>query len=159
MGAEERKHEPIQQSVHVDCPVEEAFRLFTEGLGEWWPLKSHSVAEDEAESCEMEPWEGGRVLERTRFGEEHEWGSVSVWDPPRRVELTWHPGEPAGGSQTVDVEFLVDADGTRVIVTHHGWQFAGAARCSIQACAPQWHTLLSRFREFAAAEMLVTRGS
>ena len=37
MGNEKETHEPIRQSVHVECPVEDAFRLFTEAFAEWWP--------------------------------------------------------------------------------------------------------------------------
>ena len=69
-------HAPIRQSVHVDCPPEDAFRLFTEGFGEWWPLASSSVGGDDPEYCAVEHWVGGKVFERTRSGEEHAWGTV-----------------------------------------------------------------------------------
>ena len=29
----------VHQAVHVPLPPPEAFRLFTEGIGEWWPLE------------------------------------------------------------------------------------------------------------------------
>jgi uncharacterized protein YndB with AHSA1/START domain len=121
----EKDPAPIRQSVHVDCPVEDAFRLFTEALSEWWPLASHSIGGEEAEDCAIEPWAGGRVFERTRSGEEREWGSVTVWDPPRRLAFTWRP-ESTGvdNRQTVDVEFYVDADGTLVTLIHSGWHLA-----------------------------------
>ncbi|HUJ51589.1 MAG TPA: SRPBCC domain-containing protein [Bryobacteraceae bacterium] len=125
MAQAPEKHTPIRQSVHVDCPLEDAFRLFTEKFGEWWPLTSYSSSGDDAESCAIEPWEGGRVLERTRSGEEREWGTVIDWDPPRRVEFTWHGGR----EQTVEVEFSVVADGTRVTLTHRGWHLAGVENC------------------------------
>jgi len=129
MAQAEEKHAPIRQSVHVDCPVEDAFRLFTERFGEWWPLASYSTAGEDAESCTIEPWEGGKVLERTRSGEEREWGTVLHWDPPRRVEFTWHPGTSIDRDQSVEVEFSVEADGTRVTLTHSGWHLAGIATC------------------------------
>jgi hypothetical protein len=28
----------VRQSVHVELAPSEAFRLFTDGIGEWWPL-------------------------------------------------------------------------------------------------------------------------
>ena len=129
MAQGKEKRPPIRQSVHVDCPVEDAFRLFTERFSEWWPLASYSTAAEDAESCTMEPWAGGKVLERTRSGEEHEWGTVIDWDPPRRVEFTWHPGTLPDRGQTVDVEFSVEADGTRVTLTHSGWHLAGIEAC------------------------------
>jgi uncharacterized protein YndB with AHSA1/START domain len=131
----------IQQSVYVDCPIEDAFRLFTEGFGEWWPLASYSI-EEESDGCAIEPWVGGRVFERTRSGEEHDWGFVIVWEPPSRVEFTWNPSA-LHDEQTVDVEFRVEADGTRVTLTHSGWQLSG------EVC-------LKCLCEFVVAQMMVT---
>jgi len=140
------RHDPIRQSVRIDCPVEDAFQLFTEGFGRWWPLASYSQSGSEAQTCEMEPWEGGRVFERSYGGEEWDWGSVVVWDPPSRVEFTWNPAGKADDSQTVNVEFEVEADGTRVTVTHSGWHQNGVAVSSA----------LARFGTFTANQMLVT---
>ena len=134
-----QEHEPVRQDVHVDCPIDDAYRLFTEAIGEWCPW---------SKDCQMEPWEGGRLFERTPAGEEVEWGTVKTWDPPHRVEFTWHPSDSGNDEQTVDVEFRVEADGTRVTVTHSGWEHAGAAVCSAQIFSAR------RFAEFVA-EMLV----
>src|SRR6516162_5343432 len=121
MAKAEEKHVPIQQSVRVDCSIEDAFRLFTERFTEWWPLASYSITGEEAENCAIEPWVGGRVFERTRSGEEREWGSVIAWDPPVGLEFTWHPGAPDDPGQTINVEFQMEADGTRVTLIHTGW--------------------------------------
>jgi uncharacterized protein YndB with AHSA1/START domain len=121
--------DPIQQSVHVDCPVEDAFRLFTEGFGKWWPLANSNGSDAGASSCEIEPWEGGRVLERSARGVEREWGEVRAWNPPRNLEFTWNPGRPRDDRQVVSVEFEEEADGARVTLTHRGWQYAGVAVC------------------------------
>jgi Activator of Hsp90 ATPase homolog 1-like protein len=143
MGKEKETFAPVRQSVHVECPIEDAFRLFTEAFDEWWPLESCSVTGDEAESCAIEPWVGGKVFERTRSGGQRQWGSVTVWDPPGRLAFTWHPGARRDGSQTVTVEFQVEADGTRVTLTHRGWQWAGVA------------TAASCFARFVSEQMLV----
>jgi uncharacterized protein YndB with AHSA1/START domain len=121
MGEAKRNHAPIQQSVHVDCPIQDAFRLFTECFGEWWPY---------SEDCQIEPWPEGRVFELTRNGEEDEIGAVIVWEPPNRVEFTWHPVASRDDDQTVNVEFRVEADGTRVTLTHQGWYRSGEATCA-----------------------------
>lgn len=157
MGRAKEKHAPIRQSVHVDCPIEDAFRLFTEKFGEWWPLASFSVAEGEAESCAIEPWGGGRIFERTRSGEECDWGTVTIWDPPERVEFTWHPGSRRDDGQSVNVEFRVEADGTLVTLTHHGWQMAGVEACaSVAGSTPPWAAILSGcFAAFVCDQTLV----
>jgi hypothetical protein len=105
--------------------------LFTERFGEWWPL---------GQDCEIEPWEGGRVFERTDSGAEVEWGTVREWDSPRRIELTRESGE-----ETVEVEFATEADGTRVTVTHSGWENAAQQPAMLAGC----------FAEFACAQMMV----
>ncbi len=128
MPEEQGKNAPIRQSVLVDCPIDDAFRLFTEGFGEWWPLAKYSAANN-SEICEIEPWAGGRVFERTRSGEEIEWGTVTAWEPPSRLEFTWQAGNHSDLGQTVEVEFCVEADGTRVTLTHTGWQLAGVEVC------------------------------
>ena len=140
---------PIQQSVYVDCPIEDAFRLFTDGFAEWWPLASYSVTEEEPGNCAIEPWVSGRVFERARSGEEYEWGFVTVWEPPGRVEFTWNPGLPRDDDQTVNVQFSVEADGTRVTLTHCGWQLGGVETCSLGL-------LTSHFCKFVAAQEAVT---
>jgi uncharacterized protein YndB with AHSA1/START domain len=124
MARTKEKHDPIQQSVHVDCPVEDAFRLFTERFGEWWPADSENA---EAESREIEPWQGGKITERTPSGEERELGTVTAWEPPRRLEFTWHPGTGADRAGKVEVEFTVEADGTRVTLIHHDWHLASTS--------------------------------
>lgn len=143
MAEPKESNVPVRQSVHVDCPIEDAFRLFTQELDQWWPLTSHSIGEDESDTCAIQPWTGGRIYERTRSGQEHDWGTVLVWDPPTRVEFTWHPGRRGDPGQTVDVEFHAEADGTRVTLIHTGWQFAGI-RAPIASC----------FAEFAACQMV-----
>jgi uncharacterized protein YndB with AHSA1/START domain len=132
MPEAKRKQAPIRKSVRVDCPIEDAFRLFVEGFAEWWPLASYSTAGEDAETCGIEPWVDGRVFERTRSGEERDWGSVLAWDPPRRVEFTWHAGAPANANQTVEIEFCAEADGTRVTLIHRGWDSAGVETCFCQ---------------------------
>ena len=32
---------PVRQSVEVPLPPDDAFDLFTAGIGEWWPYKTH----------------------------------------------------------------------------------------------------------------------
>ena len=57
-------------SVHVRRPADVAFRVFTERIGDWWPLhqKSISVQDDGTgapETVIMEGSVGGRLYERT----------------------------------------------------------------------------------------------
>ena len=34
---------PVEVSISVSLGVAEAFSLFTDGIGTWWPMQTHSV--------------------------------------------------------------------------------------------------------------------
>src|SRR5262245_42847547 len=80
--------EAVRKEVVVPGPVERAFRIFTEGLGTWWPLLTHSVGAESAESVTMDCRQGGRIVELVADGTEHVWGTITQWDPPERVAFT-----------------------------------------------------------------------
>src|SRR5205814_774044 len=54
---------PVVKSVRVARAQADAFRLYTEGLGQWWPLKTHSIGGEKAKAAVMEPHKGGRLYE------------------------------------------------------------------------------------------------
>jgi uncharacterized protein YndB with AHSA1/START domain len=117
--------EPIRKSIRVDRSPADAFRIFTSGIGEWWPVKTHSVGRDEAVGCAMETRAGGRLYERAADGTEQDWGRILDWDPPRRLKFSWHPGRGAETAQEVTVTFSPDGEGTRVELLHDGWEKLG----------------------------------
>ena len=122
----EQATEPVlRKSVRVARAPEDAFRLYTEGMARWWPLATHSVEEEAAETVVFEPRLGGRIVERAQGGAEHHWGTVTEWDPPAGFAHTWHPGREASSGQLVEVRFVADGDGTRVELVHTGWENLG----------------------------------
>lgn len=116
---------PVVKTVKVNLPVDAAFRLFTEEINGWWPLVTHSVFGDEAVSCTLEGHAGGRFYEVHRDGRQSEWGQVQVWEPPHRVVFTMHPGRTPDTAQEVEVAFQGEVGGTRVTLTHRGWENLG----------------------------------
>ena len=117
---------PLHKSVRVEGSVEKAFRRFTEEIGSWWPLRTHPVGQADAETAVMEGRAGGGTVERIRGGAEAHWGTVTTWAPPSRVAFTWHPGSAADEAQVVEVRFIADGTGTRLELTHSGWERFGA---------------------------------
>lgn len=115
----------LRKTVTVAAPPERAFHLFTEGISTWWPLATHSVAAERADAAVFEPHEDGRIYERTRDGDEHEWGRVTAWEPPVRVAYTWHPGRGPDTAQDVEVRFTPAGEGTHVELVHTGWERLG----------------------------------
>ena len=112
--------EPIRMSATVPLSPADAFDLFTERLHTWWPLATHSVFQPDVETCVFEPRAGGRIVERSRGGEESIWGEVLAYDRPHRFVVTWHPG--GGPATEVEVTFTPSDDGTYVELEHRGWE-------------------------------------
>jgi uncharacterized protein YndB with AHSA1/START domain len=143
----------IRKSVVVAVPVEKAFQVFTEEAGSWWPLATKSVGQEEAETLVFEPHSGGRVYERTRSGEEHEWGQILAWEPPHRLVFTWHPGRGAETSQEVEVRFTDSAADTRLDLEHRGWERLVETADEIpDHYESGWDEVLDRYSEAAGAE-------
>lgn len=143
---------PIVKSIEIDRSLEDAFRLFTGETARWWPLASHSVGGEDARWCGIEPRVGGRVFERTGSGDEHVWGTVTLWEPPHRVAFTWHPGQPAEPHTEVELTFAAVADKrTRVVLEHRGWAALGEGAESVHRnYDPGWDLVFGRhFGEFA----------
>ena len=116
---------PLVFTIDVPCAPAEAFRCFTEDIGQWWPLATHSVGRHAARTCAFEPHLGGALVERTQDGAAHAWGTVTHWDPPCRLAFTWHPGRGPETAQSVDVLFAPSGAGTTVTLTHDGWAALG----------------------------------
>jgi uncharacterized protein YndB with AHSA1/START domain len=117
--------EPVVKEISVPLGPERAFALFTEGIAGWWPLASHSVAGADAVGCHFEPRVGGRLVETARDGSEHVWGTVTAWDPPARLALTWHPGRAPETAQELTITFTPEGESTRLRLVHSGWERLG----------------------------------
>jgi len=141
----------VRKSVTVACGPERAFRVFTEGIAAWWPLETHSVGEKDAETVVLEGREGGRFYERLRSGEEHDWGHVTVWDPPSRLSYTWYPGRGQGTAGEVEMRFVPDGAGTRVELEHRGWENYGPGVDEmVKRYETGWEHVLDRYADSAA---------
>jgi uncharacterized protein YndB with AHSA1/START domain len=119
---------PVVKRIMVKCSAADAFRYFTSDFDKWWPAHTHSVIAMSSDgvkrplSCTMDPRAGGLIVEHGAGGERYVWGTVIAWEPPRRVEFTWHPGRDPGLAQTVEVRFGAADGGTEVVLTHGGWE-------------------------------------
>jgi hypothetical protein len=150
--AESRLGEPqdeglfIEKEVTVLGTVESAFQRFTEGIGSWWPLATHAVSPDDADTVIFQTWVGGRIYERQKDGAEATWGTVTAWDPPRRFAMTWHPGGDAGSATRLEVQFDEVEEGTRLRLRHTGWEVLGEE--ATETCRQYhkgWDPVLARF--------------
>jgi uncharacterized protein YndB with AHSA1/START domain len=82
--------------------------------------------------CAIEPRVGGHVFERPADGRETPWGTVLAYEPPHRLALSWIVQLSAEQEQLVEVRFLAEQQGTRVELTHSGWEKLGEAAASLR---------------------------
>ena len=114
---------PVLRTVTVAVDAERAFEVFTRRIGDWWPLQRYSCFEEDATGV---VFEGERIVERSKSGEEAVWGEILAWEPPFRIAFTWHPGAEAGAPMTeVEVRFRPQGGSTVVELEHTGWERLG----------------------------------
>jgi uncharacterized protein YndB with AHSA1/START domain len=141
-------------TVHVEAPPQRAFDVFTSGFGTWWPVEHH-IGDAPPDDVIIEPGVGGRWYERAADGNECDWGSVLVWDPPGRLVLAWHlnpdfeyVADDALATE-VEVRFVAEGSGaTRVELEHRGFAVHGDRGASMRASvgAPNgWGGILRHF--------------
>jgi uncharacterized protein YndB with AHSA1/START domain len=115
----------VREEVRVDRSPADAFRLFTAGIGEWWPLEEgYSFGGDRAKEIYLEAKPGGRFYERFVDGDELQVGRVVACEPPRRIVFTWKNPEWRGETE-VEVSFIPEGERTRVTIEHRGFERLG----------------------------------
>lgn len=145
---------PVQTRVAVPLAPPEAFALFAEGLGRWWP-REYTWSRDVLQRIGLEPHAGGRCYEIGPHEFHSDWGRVLVWDPPGRLQLAWQISprrepepNPAKASE-VEVRFEPEAVGrTSVVLEHRGFERHGSEGAGYRdaMASPQgWRWILERY--------------
>lgn len=115
--------EALRFTFDVACPPEHAFDVWARRIDTWWP-RDHTVGT--AVSVLLQEGVGGRIYERDADGTEHDWGRVTVWDPPEHLAYTWHIGRNAQDATDVEIRFVGVGPGTtRVEIEQNGWDRFG----------------------------------
>jgi uncharacterized protein YndB with AHSA1/START domain len=134
--AEQTTGVPVRKSITVKASPERAFEVFTAELDSWWP-REHHIGKSPMKKCIVEGKVGGRCYTEQMDGTDCDWGSVLVWEPPRRfvmawqITLAWEFEPDLAKSSEVEVRFTALGDGrTRVDLEHrhlgrHGAGFEG----------------------------------
>jgi hypothetical protein len=105
-------------TVQVRLDQGEAFRVFTEDVGEWYLVNEHTVMDHtKTKTLRFDPWVGGhfRDVYDLDTGEGLDGALITVWDPPRRLVFV------DGREMEVEVRFEPAGDGCRVTVTQRGF--------------------------------------
>jgi uncharacterized protein YndB with AHSA1/START domain len=118
--------EPIRLTFEVACPVDHAFEVWTGRIAQWWPT-DHTVSAEDDLTVVLEGRPGGRIFERRTSGVEHDWGAVTIWEPPDRLGYTWHLNRDRSDATDVVIRFIARGDtATQVEIEHSGWERLGA---------------------------------
>ena len=121
---------PVVKTIDVKRSPADAYRLFTDEISAWWPVKKHSRARDAAGEVtvrvDFETRVGGRIYETLNTGEQRDWGEVLALEPGRSLRFSFQMGRPKEKSGEVEVRFEpLGADKCRVTLTHSHWERLG----------------------------------
>lgn len=142
--------EPLVVEFAVAAPPAHAFAVWTGRTALWWP-PGHTVSGAPAR-IDVEPREGGRIVETGPAGERHVWGEVLVWEPPARLRYRWHLFFDPAEATEVEVTFTPTDGGTAVRLVQTGWDRLGPAGPPRRERTGQvWTTLGERFAAAVAA--------
>jgi uncharacterized protein YndB with AHSA1/START domain len=139
--------------VTVELPPEDAFRIFTDEIGLWW--RRNTPYWNDAErglSLRIEPWVGGRFIEVYDLdtGSGLEVGRVTMWEPGRRLAMTWaQVSWPEGVATDLQVTFQPIDEGTLVRVMHGGFERVPEAERCRHGYSTGWQEVVGWFAEHA----------
>ena len=149
--------EPVRKNVVIDAPQAHVFSVFTDGIDKWWP-REHHIGASPLKRATIEPKPGGRWYSLCEDGTEVNIGKVLVWEPPKRLVLTWQiTAEWKYDADFVtEVEVTFTAEGpkkTRVDLEHRNLARFGTAASATRAMfdsAGGWGLTLEKFAKAAA---------
>ena len=150
--------EPIRLAFEVHCPADHAFVVWTDRISTWWPA-DHTVSGEPDASVVLEPRSGGRIFERTTAGIEHDWGEVTVWEPPSRLVYLWHLRRDRADATEVEIRFRAQGEASTLVeIEHRGWEALGAeAQAWRDRNGAGWSTLLPHYVVAASANEAMSR--
>ena len=124
---------PVIKTITVRATPRRAFDAFVTDFAQWWPLSSHHVGSAAAAvDCIIELRAGGSIFERDAAGKETVWASVLAYEPPHRLAISWHAGKTPDVAQRLELRFTAENGGTRVELTHAGWEALGGESQSVR---------------------------
>lgn len=147
---------PLVKQIDVRRSAPDAFRLFTQEISGWWPLKTHTRAKDAAGEVTVkvvcETRAGGRLYETLNTGEERDWGEVLAVEDGKLIRFSFGMGAPKDKTGHVEVRFdPIDDKSCRVTLTHSNWEnFGDTAEYMRGRSSEGWDVaFIERFAAFA----------
>jgi len=147
----------IRKAIEVNAPIDRAFRVFTERMGEWWNKDFSINRPVRQKDVVIEPRAGGRWYEIGEDGSECLWGCVLEWNEPNGVMLAWQINAQwsydSEFETTIDVRFEERGGVTIVTFEHRDLErFGDSMAQQVEQMDGGWETLLGRFKNEAEAD-------
>ena len=137
---------PIRREILVNADPATAFAVFTERIGQWWPLEDLSVYGPGG----TVGFADGQIVEQSASGDAAVWGTVYLWEPAAALAFSWHPGGPPDQATHAEVTFAQADAQTLVTLTHTGWErFADPAEARAEY-ELGWPVVLGTYRDHVA---------
>ncbi len=94
-----------------------------------------------------------------RAGIEHDWGEVTVWEPPSRLVYLWHLRRDRADATEVEIRFRAQGEASTLVeIEHRGWEALGAdAQAWRDRNGGGWATLLPHYVVAASANEAMSR--
>src|ERR1700740_3752470 len=80
------EHPVVRKTIVVNADIHQAFEVFTQNMGQWWP-KEHHIGGSPMLAVVVEPRSGGRWDEQDEDGSGIGWGTRVGWDHATRLIL------------------------------------------------------------------------
>ena len=126
MDAEVETLAPLVFTVDVRCAPAAAFRYFTDDIGAWWPLGTHSVGARRRVTCSLRAARRRRARRAHARRRDARVGHGHAWDAAGARGVHVASGPVRRHRAAVDVRFTANRRGTLVTLTHEGWATLGA---------------------------------
>jgi uncharacterized protein YndB with AHSA1/START domain len=144
----------VQAAVRVPVAPSRAFELFTANVDVWW-RKGERYGGTAVLGHRFDPYVGGQFVQILQ-DRDAPLGDILDWDPPRLLRFTWRQSNWLPDEVTyVEVTFTPDADGTRVLLRHEGFDDVNSdIGCDVGYRAG-WAELMGWFAESVPAGVTI----
>ena len=111
---------PYAYELSVAAPYERAFDIYVTQIGRWWPAV-YTAEPATFDTVTIDPYVGGRVVERHQDGVTQDWGRVTLWVPGRAIAYEFSLAMADCPPSLIQVNFVPGGDSCVVEFTHGGW--------------------------------------
>jgi hypothetical protein len=127
--------------VRMAADQHHVWRALVTDIARWWPT-SFNVGGDKARMT-IEPRVGGRMFEDWGEGRGALWSTVTLFDPPNRIEFVGHLNADFGGPTTSIIQIALCAEGKQTVLSLIDSVFGRVEKGTIASLDEGWKLLFA----------------